>query len=121
MKKLLFILFTLLFCVSCSNDEQKNIDDQEYIDVNILNGKWEGLIDNDTKGIYEFINGHVIYTLTKDIDVQIWVNTKFKLTKSEILYSTTTAKGDKESYIINNDSLFITDLIGEKYKYIKTK
>ncbi|MBK5721222.1 hypothetical protein JGH11_10105 [Dysgonomonas sp. Marseille-P4677] len=118
MKQLLYTLLILPLFISCSGDGEV-INEVEYIDVNILNGTWEASIDADTKGVYSFRDGFVSYTRIIDGESEIWVNSKFKLTKNEILYYTNTAKGEKETYLLKDDSLFVTDFFNKTYKYVK--
>lgn len=122
MKKLLFVLLVFPLFISCSSDDN---EEYKWIDVNLLNGKWETLYNDTVNGIYEFDNGTVIYNAYNILNGKNIISFKdrFRLTHDQIIYyGAITTK--RQSYLIKDDSLFITDLIAInklEYKYVKKK
>jgi hypothetical protein len=120
MKKIL--LFTLLLISfiafgSCSGDDT---EEYKYIDVNILNGRWETTFDDTIKGRYEFNNGTVAYNTYSVLSGKKIVSfeDRFRLTADKIIYYGAIMPM-RQSYLIKDDSLFITGLKGPTFKYIK--
>lgn len=119
MKRLLFILLIFTLFISCSSDDN---EEDKYIDVNILNGVWETSFDESTKVSYEFNNGTVICSKIFNGEKTILFQDRFRLTTDKIIYYGAITPM-RQSYILEDDYLFITDLIGDKskYKYVKIK
>lgn len=118
MKKILYILFALTLFMSCSKDDD---DNTAYIDPSILNGKWS-YSATDGSGTtleytYSFNNGHVLHYWSTNWNSGTWLDSKFKLTETDIIPDTYLEVGATIKYKIIADTLFI----GEKSKYIKRK